>query len=94
MVDDTSAPHLAALRREYGDHGLDVPDLEPDPITMFRRWMDDTVEGYLTGLAELEHADPILTEMEARADEHGFPIVGRATGRYLELVARTVGARR
>jgi pyridoxamine 5'-phosphate oxidase len=43
MVDDTSAPHLAALRREYGDHGLDVPDLEPDPITMFRRWMDDTV---------------------------------------------------
>jgi caffeoyl-CoA O-methyltransferase len=56
--------------------------------------MDDTVEGYLTGLAELEHADPILTEMEARADEHGFPIVGRATGRYLELAARTVGARR
>ena len=43
MADDTSAPHLAALRREYGDHGLDVPDLEPDPITMFRRWMDDTV---------------------------------------------------
>jgi len=43
MVDDTSAPDLAALRREYGEHGLDVPDLEPDPITMFRRWLDDTV---------------------------------------------------
>src|SRR6478735_3846411 len=58
------------------------------------RWMDDTVEGYLTGLAELEHADPVLTEMEARAEENGFPIVGRATGRYLEMAARSVGARR
>ncbi len=34
---------LAALRREYGDQGVDVPDLAPDPLTMFRRWMEDTV---------------------------------------------------
>ena len=27
---------LAALRREYGDAGLDDPDLAPDPIAMFR----------------------------------------------------------
>ena len=47
MADDTSAPDLAALRREYGDHGLDVPDLEPDPIAMFRRWFDDTVAARL-----------------------------------------------
>jgi predicted O-methyltransferase YrrM len=32
--------------------------------------------------------------MEARAEEHGFPIVGRASGRFLELAARAVGARR
>ena len=43
MVPDPSAPDLAALRREYGDHGLDVPDLAPDPVSMFRQWMDDTV---------------------------------------------------
>ncbi len=43
MVPDPSAPDLAALRREYGDHGLDVPDLAPDPVSMFRRWLDDTV---------------------------------------------------
>jgi pyridoxamine 5'-phosphate oxidase len=43
MPPDPSAPDLAALRREYGDHGLDVPDLAPDPVSMFRRWMDDTV---------------------------------------------------
>src|SRR5689334_24993198 len=34
---------LARLRREYGDRGLDLPDLEADPVTMFRRWFDDTV---------------------------------------------------
>lgn len=57
-------------------------------------WMDDAVETYLTDLAQAEHDDPVLVEMEARAAEHGFPIVGRATGRYLELAARSVGARR
>jgi predicted O-methyltransferase YrrM len=56
--------------------------------------MDDKVETYLTELAEVGHADPVLTEMEQRAAEHDFPIVGRATGRYLELAARSVGARR
>jgi len=56
--------------------------------------MDDAVEQYLTDLAEVEHHDPVLEEMEARAREHRFPIIGRATGRYLELAARSVGARR
>jgi caffeoyl-CoA O-methyltransferase len=58
------------------------------------KWMDDAVEAYLTDLAQIEHDDPVLVEMESRAAEHGFPIVGRATGRYLELAARSVGARR
>ena len=56
--------------------------------------MDDAVEEYLTRLAEVEHDDPVLVDMEARAEENGFPIVGRATGRYLELAARSIGARR
>src|SRR4029450_11337125 len=58
------------------------------------RWMDDSVETYLTELARTEHEEPVLVEMEARAAEHGFPIVGRATGRFLELAARAAGARR
>ena len=57
-------------------------------------WMDDAVEKYLTELAQTEHDDPVLQDMEARARQHGFPIVGRATGRYLEMAARTIGARR
>lgn len=56
--------------------------------------MDDAVENYLTDLAKVEHADPLLDEMEAHAEEHGFPIVGRATGRYLEHAARSIGAKR
>ncbi|MGH8829056.1 MAG: O-methyltransferase, partial [Jiangellaceae bacterium] len=58
------------------------------------RWMDDAVEGYLTELSGVEHAAPVLSDMEAKAAELGFPIVGRATGRYLELAARSIGARR
>jgi pyridoxamine 5'-phosphate oxidase len=38
---------LGRLRREYGDHGLDLPDLEDDPIAMFERWLDDTVRAGL-----------------------------------------------
>jgi len=34
---------LAALRREYGEAGLDVPDLAADSIAMFRQWLDDSV---------------------------------------------------
>jgi predicted O-methyltransferase YrrM len=57
-------------------------------------YLDDRVEQYLTGLAGAEHDDAVLTEMEQYAGAHGFPIVGRATGRFLELAARSVGARR
>ncbi len=42
----SSAPdpdELAALRREYGDAGLDHPDLAPDPIGMFRQWLHHAV---------------------------------------------------
>jgi hypothetical protein len=56
--------------------------------------MDGAVESYLTELARTEHEEPVLVEMEARAAEHGFPIVGRATGRFMELAARAVSARR
>jgi caffeoyl-CoA O-methyltransferase len=52
------------------------------------------VADYLTELAVREHLDPVLDEMEARADDRGFPIVGRSAGGFLDLAARMVGARR
>jgi pyridoxamine 5'-phosphate oxidase len=42
-----SQQDLGRLRREYGDAGLDTPDLADDPIEMFRRWFDATVEAGL-----------------------------------------------
>lgn len=56
--------------------------------------LDEATGHYLRDLAGLQRHDPILDEMEARADEHGFPIVGRAVGRLLEQQATAVGARR
>jgi caffeoyl-CoA O-methyltransferase len=38
--------------------------------------------------------EPVLLEMEAYGEEHGFPIVGRNVGVTLEVLARSVGARR
>jgi caffeoyl-CoA O-methyltransferase len=57
-------------------------------------FLDGPVMDYLTDLATAQYHDPVLGDMEARAAAHGFPIVGRAAGRYLELAARMVGARR
>ncbi len=43
MSESRTGQDLGALRREYGDHGLDVPDLEAGPTEMFQRWFDETV---------------------------------------------------
>ena len=51
------------------------------------------VEDYVRGLLT-RHDEPVLLEMEAEAKERGFPIVGRMVGVILELLARSVGARR
>lgn len=50
------------------------------------------VERYLRGLVDEDH--PVAAEMEARAKEHDFPIVGRVVGVTLEVLARSIGARR
>jgi caffeoyl-CoA O-methyltransferase len=51
------------------------------------------VERYLHELAAVDD-EPVLLEMEARADAHGFPIIGRLCGRTLEVLARAIDARR
>jgi caffeoyl-CoA O-methyltransferase len=38
--------------------------------------------------------EPVLLEMEAHAEENGFPIVGRNVGVTLEVLARSAGAAR
>jgi pyridoxamine 5'-phosphate oxidase len=39
---------LAGRRSEYEGHGLDLPDLDPDPLVQFRRWLADASDAKLT----------------------------------------------
>jgi predicted O-methyltransferase YrrM len=54
----------------------------------------DQIEEYLHGLALQQHPDDVLDAMEAYAAEHSIPLIGRAAGAFIELAARSIGARR
>lgn len=51
------------------------------------------IDSYLKQLAQVDD-EPVLVEMEELAERNGFPIVGRLCGQLLELLARSIGARR
>jgi pyridoxamine 5'-phosphate oxidase len=34
---------LAGLRREYESRGIDIADLDPDPVEQSRKWFDDAI---------------------------------------------------
>jgi len=88
---DTSQ-QLARLRREYGDAGLDTPDLEADPVTMFRRWLEETID---SGLHE-PNAMVVATVAAGRpstrmvllkgVDERGFVFYTNLTSRKAEEI--------
>ena len=52
-----------------------------------------SIAKYLEGLASVDD-EPVLQEMEKLAEQRGFPIIGRLCGQVLEIMARSVGARR
>jgi caffeoyl-CoA O-methyltransferase len=55
--------------------------------------VDPRIERYMEDrLRRLD--EPVLLEMEAYAEENGFPIVGRNVGVTLEVLARSAGAER
>jgi predicted O-methyltransferase YrrM len=51
------------------------------------------VTEYMNRLASVDD-EPVLLEMEALAKEKNFPIIGRLCGETLEVLARTIGAKR
>ena len=55
--------------------------------------VNPAVERYLRDLASTDD-EPVLLEMEELAADEGFPIIGRLCGRYLEMLARSISARR
>jgi caffeoyl-CoA O-methyltransferase len=55
--------------------------------------VDRNVENYVRSLLD-RHDEPVLLEMEAEAEAKGFPIVGRTVGVTIEVLARSIGAKR
>jgi caffeoyl-CoA O-methyltransferase len=51
------------------------------------------IEDYIRSLLA-RHDEPVLLEMEAEGKEKGFPIVGRMVGVVLEILARSIGAKK
>lgn len=51
------------------------------------------VTRYLENLTRPDD-EPVLLEMEELARKEKFPIIGRLCGRYLEIMARAIGAKR
>ena len=70
---------LAGLRREYESHGIDVEDLDPDPVEQARKWIDDAIAA---GCVEANAMTLSTVDAEGRPesryvllrglDEHGF----------------------
>ena len=51
------------------------------------------IEDYVRGLLK-RHDEPVLLEMEAEGKERDFPIVGRMVGVAIEILARSIAAKR
>ncbi len=62
------------------------------PIDAFTGILHPEVKAYIDALAE--DSDPLLEALTDYADERGFPLVGRASGRAIGLFSRLIGARR
>ncbi|HEX6230271.1 MAG TPA: O-methyltransferase [Actinomycetota bacterium] len=55
--------------------------------------VDPRIETYMRSLLD-RHDEPVLLEMELKGRERGFPIIGRLVGVTVELLARSIGAKR
>jgi len=55
--------------------------------------VDKEVEEYMKRLNAVDD-EPVLLEMEALAEKKSFPIIGRLCGRTLEVLARSINAKR
>ncbi len=62
------------------------------PVDATKSILHPEVAAYLDSLTAAP--DPLPLRMERKAKALGFPLVGRRAGRWLELLARMIGARR
>ena len=64
-----------------------------DHVSKVLKPVHPDVEGYVDGLLK-RHDEEVLLEMEEKARQGNFPIVGRQVGVFLEVLARGIGAKR
>ena len=91
---------IASLRSEYEDAGLDVSDLDPDPLRQWQRWYDDAVAAGATepnamALATVsEDGAPDVRYVLVRGvDERGLAFYTNLTSSKAEqLAAHSVAA--
>jgi predicted O-methyltransferase YrrM len=57
------------------------------------QFIDEAVSAYMRQLCD-RYDEPVLAEMEKLGEDRNFPIVGRVVGVTLELLARSIRARR
>lgn len=88
------ARELNDLRREYAAGGLHEEDLEPDPLTMFRRWMQDSLRAglYEPNAMVVATVDATGTPAQRivllkRLDERGFVFFTNYSSRKGEEIA-------
>ncbi len=62
------------------------------PVDAFTGIVHPEIRSYLSSLAPPD--DPLLDQLEAYGQERGFPLVGRSSGGWLELLTRMIGGRR
>jgi len=62
------------------------------PKNAITRVVNSDISQYLSVLAG--DPEPIVLEMEAYARQNDFPLVGRSSGRWLELLTKMIGGRR
>jgi pyridoxamine 5'-phosphate oxidase len=93
-------PVFSAQRISYGDQGLDVVDLPPTPLEMFRRWYDQAraaqvIEPNAMTLATVDAAGipTARTVLLKHADADGFVFfTNRRSRKGMELAVRPVAA--
>ncbi|WP_372371717.1 O-methyltransferase [Candidatus Uabimicrobium sp. HlEnr_7] len=62
-------------------------------MSEFIKPVDRRIESYISQLLE-KYNDNVLAEMEKFAEQEKFPVVGRAVGSMLQVLARSVNAKR
>jgi pyridoxamine 5'-phosphate oxidase len=70
---------LAAMRRNYTEHGLDESELDPDPFVQFGRWLDEVIRldlpepnAMVLSTADATGAPSARTVLLKAYDAHGF----------------------